>query len=65
MLYALNLNGKYYLQLEDDIIVEKHFITKMFDYVEFLLHENIDWTIINFSNLGLIGMTLFCFYKNL
>lgn len=59
MLYALNVNGKYYLQLEDDIIVENNFVTKILDFVDFLSNEKINWTIINFSSLGLIGIISF------
>jgi len=46
--------GKYYLQLEDDVITKAGFLNTIKDFVE-KQSNNPDWLIIEFSQLGFIG----------
>uniref|UniRef100_A0A8C5K3S1 MGAT4 family, member C n=1 Tax=Jaculus jaculus TaxID=51337 RepID=A0A8C5K3S1_JACJA len=52
MLYA-QPKARYYLQLEDDIIAEKMYFTKMSKFVNSIIPN--DWLLIEFSILGFIG----------
>ncbi|EDV21512.1 uncharacterized protein TRIADDRAFT_30432 [Trichoplax adhaerens] len=51
MMYATS-RGKYYVQLEDDIIAADNFITSMRNYIHM---QNPEWFLIWFSQLGFIG----------
>ncbi|XP_012582210.1 PREDICTED: alpha-1,3-mannosyl-glycoprotein 4-beta-N-acetylglucosaminyltransferase-like protein MGAT4D [Condylura cristata] len=52
MLYA-QPKARYYLQLEDDIIAKKMYLTKITDFVHNIFSSN--WLYIEFSVLGFIG----------
>ncbi|XP_020845516.1 alpha-1,3-mannosyl-glycoprotein 4-beta-N-acetylglucosaminyltransferase-like protein MGAT4D [Phascolarctos cinereus] len=51
MLYAQD-KGKFYLQLEDDIIAKPRYFTAIKD---FALRQTSDWLVLEFSKLGFIG----------
>ncbi|CAF1012317.1 unnamed protein product [Brachionus calyciflorus] len=54
MNYASN-RGKYYLQLEDDILCQHNFISEILKHVNKMNLENDRWSMIEFSELGFIG----------
>uniref|UniRef100_A0A8C5UQ22 MGAT4 family member D n=1 Tax=Microcebus murinus TaxID=30608 RepID=A0A8C5UQ22_MICMU len=57
MLYA-QPKAMYYLQLEDDIIAKKMYLTKITDFVHNITSNN--WVYIEFSILGFIGKLFRC-----
>ncbi|XP_012639289.2 alpha-1,3-mannosyl-glycoprotein 4-beta-N-acetylglucosaminyltransferase-like protein MGAT4D [Microcebus murinus] len=57
MLYA-QPKAMYYLQLEDDIIAKKMYLTKITDFVHNITSNN--WIYIEFSILGFIGKLFRC-----
>jgi len=54
MMYALS-RGTFYVQLEDDILTTKGYITKMIDFALTKTNKKIDWFILDFCQLGFIG----------
>ena len=47
----------YYVQLEDDIVTEPHFFTKINKYLESKEKQQKSWSVIEFGARGFIGMT--------
>ena len=50
--YARNIS-QYYLQLEDDVISEKSFVTSIRNYIKL---RGSNWVTLQFSKLGFIGV---------
>jgi len=62
MMYGLG-RGTYYVQLEDDILTTKGYITKMVNFALTKSTKKIDWFILDFCQLGFIGNSslVYCF----
>jgi len=54
MMYA-QTRGTYYVQLEDDILTTKGYITKMVKFALTKSTKKVDWFILDFCQLGFIG----------
>jgi alpha-1,3-mannosylglycoprotein beta-1,4-N-acetylglucosaminyltransferase A/B len=54
MIYA-RTRGKYFVQLEDDIITKPNFVTVMRETADTKSAKNETWFVIAFSDLGFIG----------
>ncbi|XP_021954594.1 alpha-1,3-mannosyl-glycoprotein 4-beta-N-acetylglucosaminyltransferase B [Folsomia candida] len=54
MMYAKN-RGKYYVQLEDDVLSRRGFITTMKDFALKTTVKTSDWFMLDFCQLGFIG----------
>lgn len=55
MMYAQS-RGMYYVQLEDDILTTSGYITKMKKFALKKDSLNLDWFLLDFCQLGFIGM---------
>ena len=51
-LYSHNISD-YYIQIEDDVICAKNFITSIREYIKSM--NNVQWVLLEFSELGFIG----------
>ena len=61
MMYA-QTRGTYYVQLEDDILTTKGYITKMVKFALTKSTKKVDWFILDFCQLGFIGNGLIVYY---
>lgn len=57
MSYA-QTKGTFYVQLEDDILAKKNFITTMKSFALQKIGTKENWFVLDFCQLGFIGMTL-------
>lgn len=61
MSYA-QTKGMFYVQLEDDILAKKNFITTMKSFALQKIGTKENWFVLDFCQLGFIGTTLFIIY---